>query len=425
MTDDTTMPPGGGDEDSDGAGGQPEIITETVADLRPRLAEHRRRAARARPGLGRVQLLAVLDTLGVELRFNEMSGRHEIVESGGTTALTDETVRRLWLEAEQIIGRLPAYSTWRELVIAEAERHPYDPLREWIDALRWDGRRRLDGWLQRYAGAPDSELVSIAGRATLIGAVRRARQPGAKHDTMLILEGDQGIGKSRLVAALVPDPAWHTDALDLCAGPREVIEATRGCWIVEVAELDGLNRADLDRVKAMLSRSVDRARMSYARLPISVPRRWVAVGTINPRASGYLLDQTGNRRFWPVPCGRVLPEALAAEREQLWAEAAAAELTGEPNWLGYGHEREMAEEQAARTEENPLVEELGRALAGVAETTTNEALAKLGIPIERRNRALQMQAAAALQQLGWQRFRRDPRRPRLWRLPTSGQPQVG
>jgi predicted P-loop ATPase len=212
---------------------------------------------------------------------------------------------------------------------------------DYLSSLVWDGTPRLDRWLVDYAGAEDTPRVRAVSRAMLIAAVRRARQPGCTFDQMPVLEGPQGCGKSSALRVLAVDDAWFTDVLPLAdADMRRIIEATAGKWIVEAAELASLLEREDDvakdresaprrqsaALKAYLSRSHDEARMAYARERTRVPRSFVIVGTTG--ATSYLQD-TGNRRFWPVSVRRFDLDQLISVRDQLWAEAAVAEACGE------------------------------------------------------------------------------------------------
>ena len=213
---------------------------------------------------------------------------------------------------------------------------------EYLGRLSWDGIPRLDRWLVDCAGAEDSPQVRAASRALLVAAVRRARQPGCRHDQLVILDGPQGSGKSRALQILAVDDAWFTDSLPIAdADARQVIEATAGKWIVEASELEQVigggsvteDDGDADAVKragnlkAFLSRCVDEARMPYQRAQSRVPRQFVVVGTT---AATPLLEDIGNRRFCVIRVVRFDLERLAEIRDLLWAEATVAEASGEP-----------------------------------------------------------------------------------------------
>jgi predicted P-loop ATPase len=200
-------------------------------------------------------------------------------------------------------------------------------VRAYLDGLHWDGVPRIDRWLKTYGGAKDNKFIRAVGRLALIAAVRRIRQPGCVVDEMPVLVDERpGSDKSSALRALCPDPAWFTDSLPLGGGDKEAIERLVGKWIVEASEPAGLRRGDIERMKAFLSRQVDPARRAYGRFRTEVPRQCVFFGTTNEPV---FLKDSENRRYWPVRAGRFDAAAIARDRDQLWAEAAAAEAKGE------------------------------------------------------------------------------------------------
>jgi predicted P-loop ATPase len=176
----------------------------------------------------------------------------------------------------------------------------------------------------------DNSLNQAFGRKFLLAAVRRVKQPGCKFDSIMVLEGKQGTLKSTLGRVLAGDENF-LDADILESDKREQQELCEGTWIYELAELSGLHRSDVEKVKAFASRQEDKARPAYARKVSIRKRTCVFLGTTN--SDEYLQDQTGNRRFWPVPIIKVDIEAVRRDRDQLWAEAVVAEATGEALYL--------------------------------------------------------------------------------------------
>jgi hypothetical protein len=189
-------------------------------------------------------------------------------------------------------------------------------------APEWDGVGRLDHWLVDYFGVEDTEYARCVGRWWLISAVARVFKPGCKADHVLILEGLTGTFKSTAIATLVPRREWFSDT-PFVIGDKDGFLSLAGRWIQELAELDSLTRSDPARSKAFFSSGIDSYRPRYGRSVVQVPRQCVFVGTVNPSGSGYLVDETGNRRFWPVTCRTLDLPNLAAARDQRWAEATA------------------------------------------------------------------------------------------------------
>lgn len=219
-----------------------------------------------------------------------------------------------WLQHQGIL--VPA-SIASQAVEAVARDRLCHPVREYLDALRWDGTARIDTWLSTYLGAADGAYARAVGPRWLISAVARIYRPGAKVDCALILEGPQGIRKSS--ALQIMGHPWFTDRLsDL--GSKDAAMETRSVWIIEIAELDTMSRAEVGTIKAFISRTSDRFRPPYGKRLVDLPRQCVFAGSVNPEG-GYLKDATGGRRFWPLICGAIDITAIERHRDQLWAEA--------------------------------------------------------------------------------------------------------
>jgi predicted P-loop ATPase len=205
-------------------------------------------------------------------------------------------------------------------------QHRFDPVRDYLDGLKWDGVKRLDKFLHRYFSADDTELNSWFGKLTLVAGVRRVRQPGCKFDQILVLEGPEGTCKSSAVKLLAIEDRNFSDQTILGLADRQQQELLAGKWIYEIAELHGMKRSEIESVKAFASRTHDRGRPAYGRSVVDQPRRCIMIATTND--DRYLKSQTGNRRFWPVKTGIIDLNGIARDRDQLWAEAAALEAAG-------------------------------------------------------------------------------------------------
>ena len=208
-----------------------------------------------------------------------------------------------------------------------ARKHTFHPIRSYLRALVWDGVPRLHTLFSKYFGAEDSTYVSAVSRMFMIGAVARVMLPGCKLDTAPILIGPQGTGKSRTVAALLPDPTWFSDT-KTDVGTKDAMINLQGTWIYEFAELANMSAADAETVKNFMSSALDKFRAPYARRAEMFPRQIVFIGTVNREI--LFTDQSGNRRFWPITSENVCdPVGAARDRDQLWAEAYLAYQSGE------------------------------------------------------------------------------------------------
>ncbi|RYZ17362.1 MAG: hypothetical protein EOO70_02155, partial [Myxococcaceae bacterium] len=250
--------------------------------------------------------------------------------------LPGESWPRPWADIDDLIAMQWLESTWGidagSLRVAQAielavKHRRVHPVRDYLKGVIWDGVPRLERWLTTYLGVEDTPYTQAVGASTLRAAVARALRPGSKVDTMLVLQGEQGAGKSKSIRALCGE-RWFTD--DLAEfGSKDAAEQLLGAWFVEVAELGAMNRSEVERVKSFISREVDRFRPAYGHKVVDRPRQCVFIGTTN--ADTYLRDETGNRRFWPVQVGAVGQldvEALKRDRDQLWAEAVAQVAAG-------------------------------------------------------------------------------------------------
>lgn len=275
-----------------------------------------------------MNLRLALSKMGIALSHDIFADRLlYAIGDGPRRLLDDAAINRLWLEIDTKFGFRPTMSFFQIVLCDAARQNWFHPVRDYFGTLKWDGMRRIDKWLITYGGAEDSDYTRAVGEIVLIAAVRRIESPGIKFDEMLVLEGPQGVGqKSSALAALCPDPSWFSDDLPLNSDSKQVIERTSGKWLVEAGELSGMYRKEVEHLKAFLSRSVDRARLSYDKVTTERARHFVVIGTTNSDA--YLKDSTGNRRFWPVRISGFDLDALARDRDQIWAEAVEREAAG-------------------------------------------------------------------------------------------------
>ncbi|NCB43080.1 MAG: hypothetical protein EOM59_10730 [Clostridia bacterium] len=213
-------------------------------------------------------------------------------------------------------------TTIRDAVNHDAKRNSYNPVKEYLESLKWDKKPRIGSWLKDYLGVVPDLYSNYIGRMHLLAAVCRVYKPGCMYHYMLILEGAQGIGKSR-TAAILGGP-WYR-SISLIGKDKDIIEKMQGAWIIEVAELAAFKKRDIESLKDFISSEKDTERLSYDARISHFPRHNIFLGTVNPDNTGYLTDSTGNRRFLPVNCTRkVSMSELQRDRDQLWAEAVQA-----------------------------------------------------------------------------------------------------
>lgn len=259
--------------------------------------------------------------------FNEFTGRHKIMgkvpwniaEDNRDWSDTDDAGLRHYLEKTyELKGKDKIGDAW----ILTAEQNRFHPVRDYLEELVWDGENRLESLFIDYLGAEDSDYVRIVTKKTLTAAVARIFEPGIKYDTMLVLVGPQGCGKSQILKRLGKD--WFSDTLTTMQG-KEAYEQLQGFWLIEVAELAAMRKIEIESIKHFVAKSEDSFRVSYGRHIGTYKRQCVFFGTTNTHE--FLRDITGNRRFWPVD---VMPERATKgmwqeldveEIDQIWAEA--------------------------------------------------------------------------------------------------------
>ncbi|MBX5046977.1 virulence protein E [Rhizobium lentis] len=324
------------------------------------------------PSLANAKL--AIQKLGVVFRLDTF--RQRIITEGWPTEL-GETSEKIELVVRQfVINKFefdPEPRHVRDAIELIAMENAFDPVRDYLDGLNWDGVPRLDTWLTVYLGASEDPLTSAIGRAVLTGAVRRVRQPGAKFDGVMVLEGPQGGGKSSALKILAGGDKYFSDEIAADVPYKEQQELLQGKWIVELPELVGLSNTQVGRLKQFISKTHDRGRPAFARSVVELPRRCVLIGTTND--AQYLRDTTGNRRFWPVEVGKIDLEALWRDRDQLWAEASAAERLAPvdaPITLPKELWAEAARRQAERVTGDPWADVLMAGLPQIAHQVGNE-----------------------------------------------------
>ena len=322
----------------------------------------------------------------------------------------DDINTAVWLQSKHIHA---APLTASQAVQIIARENSFHPVRDYLNALKWDKISRIDDWILLYLGYHPSQEGDKEGSAErdryiravaarwLIGAVARVFQPGSKNDCCLILEGEQGTLKSTALKTLAG--IWFTDTMPHL-GSKDAALQTQGVWIIELSELDAMSAAGIDSIKAFMSRASDRFRPPYGRYIIDVPRECVFAGTTNHFA--YLKDETGARRFWPVRCGKILLEVLQRDRDQLWAEALYRYRRGDKWWLDSDELLETASaEQEARFNDDPWEPVISAYVYAKSDVTVSELL-KYAIekPEKDWSQSDKNRVSKCLQRLRWERF---------------------
>ena len=250
----------------------------------------------------------------------------------------------------------------------EFEKQSFHPIKEYLSKLVWDGKPRLNKLLVDYFGADDNIYTHEAIRKPLVGAVARVYNPGIKFDLVLMLTGEQGTGKSTFINKLGKD--WYSDTFLTVQG-KDALEQIQGVWIMEMAELSGLRKAEIEPIKHFLSKQEDTFRAAYARTSETYRRQCIFIGTTNDK--DFLRDPSGNRRFLPVDINhrkatKSIFDDLDGEIDQIWAEAMRAYKQGEKLFMSKDAEIMAKIEQKKHSESDER--------AGIVEAYLNRMIPK-------------------------------------------------
>ena len=316
-----------------------------------------------------------------------------------------------------------------------ARARSFHPVRQYLDSLKWDGVHRLDQWLNVYLGVEQNAYVAAVGARWLISAVARVLNPGCQVDCCLVLEGEQGVLKSSALRKLAVRDEWFTDEIAEL-GTKDASLQTMGVWIIEMGELSGMHKAELEHVKAFITRRIERFRPPYGKRLVTSPRQCVFSASTND--DEYLIDPTGGRRFWPVRCcTEIKIDAIARDRDQLWAEAFERFRAGESWWLDTTALNRFAQmEQADRyqgdvweepisrwiTDPSQRLDEDGHPVADLTSDGASVTIADIlnhgiGKTPDKQTPADTNRVSRILRSLGYRRFR--PGRP------APGEPRPG
>lgn len=289
-----------------------------------------------------LQLILEHDPIFANVVKNELAGMVEFI---GPSYWTRDTTSKYWNEADEkkLKGYLDAnyqdfsnrnYDVAFSNVVVD---RIYHPIRKYLNELpQWDGIKRVEELFIKYMQAEDSDYIRTVTRKTFVAMVARAMRPGTKFDAVPVLDGAQGIGKSTIVKDLIGDD-YYSDALSLTdMSDKTGAEKLQGFWCVEIGELAGMKKADIEKVKAFVTTTDDHYRPSYGKVVESHPRQCVIIATINGE-NGYLRDITGNRRFWIIKLHQTEKKRMwkfdKYFKDQFWAEAKFYYEQGEELYL--------------------------------------------------------------------------------------------
>lgn len=312
---------------------------------------------------------------------------------------TDECTRAAarWIQTRFGIAAASSALVY-EAVLTVADGDKRNVLADWLNALAWDGVRRMADLMPTGFGtAPDAYHIRV-GECWLLSLVARALQPGCKVDTMPVFEGSQGLGKSSALAILGGD--WFGECHE-DFGSKDFVLSLKGKWLIEVAEMHSFRRQDVDRLKGIMSTRIDRIRLPYGRATEDHPRQSVFSGTTN--RDDWQADDTGARRFWAVRCGFLNLQWLRDNREQLFAEAVTRFKAGEAWWNV--PTADAAAAAAERRPDLPWMEPISKYL-DKSRTYTARSLMVEPLNLDTRDQTQQNAAiiGSILRQLGWTRF---------------------
>ena len=319
------------------------------------------RHGKVKDTLGNLALILRNDPRLKDIAYNiHRSGIDIRRDAEGRTTLPWAQLKPGWNESD--LGSIQIYlervyglytpSKLKGILLAIAAERSYHPIRDYLEALpEWDGVPRVETLFIDYLGSPDTLYIRAIARKMMVAAVARIYEPGVKFDSVVVLNGPQGMGKSSFFAKL--GGKWFSDSLTISdMKDKAAPEKLQGYWILELGELAGLKKMDVETVKAFITRQDDKFRHSYGYSVEDHPRQCIIVGSTN-NGDGFLRDVTGNRRFWPVTCTTNSPHRpweVESIVPQLWAEAQVLYRTGEQLYLSPEEEKQAGMEQTAALE---------------------------------------------------------------------------
>ncbi|MEA5574053.1 virulence-associated E family protein [Calothrix sp. UHCC 0171] len=358
-----------------------------------------------------------------QLRFNEMTLE---VEYLGENVDLDHAEQ--WLA--DVLDAEWGSKTASEIAYL-AKKQKYHPVKEYLEQVY---RKHsdidvsiLDDLANRYFGT-NEPLYNVYLKKTLVAAVKRVYEPGCQHDTACVLQGGQGIGKSRFWQKLAKHSHWYDDSVVTGGTDKDDKLKLRSSWIIDLSEIEGVFRKnDITSLRNLITSPSDKIRPPYGRKITDFPRTSIFVGTVNP--SQFLNDPEGNRRFWVIPVERdYIPiETLEHEVDKLWAAAVAVYRKGEKYNTRLNSQEKLAQKQlnANHTTEDAwtVVVEMFLNTLNPAKTTVPEILVKLGIEVRNQGAKERSRVRNILSQLGWKETKNavsyKGSRQRIWYKPDQ------
>ena len=376
------------------------------------------------------------------IRYNALLAQVEVIRrlpgviDTGTGPISDAHVHMLVAWLGEAYGMHVKPGQVSDALALVAQENVFDPPRAYMESLQWDGVERVQHYAERYLGSAGNEYSRRVSTILFVSIAARALNPGCKCDTIIILEGAQGCGKTTAVLQLC-NPDWCVEITEAFGSP-ELVRQIRSALIGEIGELSSMSRSEFNRTKQFATQQVDRVREPYARFVAAYPRRCVFVGTTN--ADDWNRDPTGARRFLPLRVSAFDMQSYLQDRDQLWAEAVALYQAGTDYWT---LPETAAEEQDARYDHDAWSDPVTNWLAGRSNDKTYPPdidtrpidqgggirsasaaeilLHALGVETGKQSRADQMRVANIMRKLDWQKERpwRDGARTVRYRRPME------
>lgn len=406
---------------------------ESSQELRLTITEEVKRALRSMTKEGEkfdsrisnvVTLLSVAEAYGHKLARDTFKDLLVIAPAGSeawrAVSDTDYTRIRQWAETTGNFWPL-SKDMVRDAVYLVAEQNSVDTAQKWLTSLKWDGVPRVERFAATYWGTADAEYERSVSRYLWTAFAGRVMEPGCQVDMVPILVGGQGLGKSTGVRALVPDEQFFVE-LRFDDSDDSLARKMRGVLVGELAELQGLRNADVERIKAFVTRTHEKWIPKYMEFATEFPRRLVMIGTTNDEE---FLNDTENRRWLPVRTSGVDVAAIRRDREQLWAE-------GLVRWMEHGVEWKDAETNARANHEQFTLEDNWQTVieqwlkdAGSTRVRMNDILiGAVGLDVRHITRVHELRGARVLRRLGWERrtAKFDGKQAKVWERVVRAEP---